>query len=205
MVEKPPDMTEPTPEQRTDEELMLALVVREEAAFGELFDRYSPLLHAISLRILRRPTDAEAVLSEVFYEIWQNAERFNPERGSARTYLKLLVRSRAIDRLRADRNRTTHEAALSTERESQLQQAQRAANPVQQAERNEDGELVAAALKQLNTAQQKALQLAFYEGLTHREIAEQLDTPLGTIKTHIRQGLIKLGHALRTKDHFGGE
>ena len=192
-------MIEQDLEDQTDEELMLAMARRDEAAFAQLYDRYSSLLYAIGLRILRRPLDAEAVLSEVFWEIWQNAERFNPERGSARTYLKVLGRSRAIDRLRAEKNRSTHEAAACDDRLSQVQQSQMSDGPVRQTLRGEDGELVTEALKELSSAQHEVLQLAFYEGLTHREIAERQDAPLGTVKTHIRQGLIKLGHALRAK------
>jgi hypothetical protein len=89
-------MSEQALEMQTDEALLAAVARRDEEAFGQLYDRYSPTLFAVCLRILRRPHDAQAVLSDIFWEVWHHAERFNPNRGSARTYLVMLARSRAI-------------------------------------------------------------------------------------------------------------
>ena len=106
-------MSEQALDMQTDEALLAAVARRDEEAFGQLYDRYSPTLFAVCLRILRRPHDAQAVLSDVFWEVWHHAERFNPNRGSARTYLVMLARSRAIDRLRAESGRQSCEAEFS--------------------------------------------------------------------------------------------
>jgi RNA polymerase sigma-70 factor (ECF subfamily) len=185
---------------QTDEVLMAAVAARDEAAFGELYDRYSPTLYAVCLRILRRPHEAQAVMSEAFWEVWQHAERFNPNRGSARTYLVMLVRSRAIDRLRAESGRQAGEAHFRESRERNIVEWQQHGDPARLAITDENSRLVTAALEELSDAQQRALQLAYFEGLTHREIAARLGAPLGTVKTHIRAGLARLGQALRRID-----
>jgi RNA polymerase sigma-70 factor (ECF subfamily) len=179
---------------------MAAVAERDEAAFRQLYDRYSPMLYAVALRILRRTHDAQAVLSDVFWEVWRHAERYNPNRGSARTYLVMLVRSRAIDRLRADSGWQRGDAEFSQSSENDIREWEQAGDPARLAIADENSRLVAAALEGLSEVQQRALQLAYFEGLTHREIAARLDAPLGTVKTHIRNGLSKLGRALRRLD-----
>jgi RNA polymerase sigma-70 factor (ECF subfamily) len=195
-------MSEPSAEQTvdtpTDEALLTAVARRDEDAFGQLYDRFSPLLYAVSLRILRRPHDAQAVLSDVFWEVWHHAERYNPKRGSARTYLVMLVRSRAIDRLRSESGRQVAETEFCQSREPEVAEWQQDEDPAKLAVADENSRLVAAALEELSESQQRALQLAYFDGLTHREIAERLGAPLGSVKTHIRTGLAKLGRALRT-------
>jgi RNA polymerase sigma-70 factor (ECF subfamily) len=195
MSQQPAEQTVDTP---TDEALLAAVAQRDEDAFGQLYDRFSPLLYAVSLRILRRPHDAQAVLSDVFWEVWHHAERYNPKRGSARTYLAMLVRSRAIDRLRSESGRQVVEAEFYESREPDLAEWQQEEDPARLAIADENRRLVAAALEELSEAQQRALRLAYFDGLTHREIAATLGAPLGSVKTQIRTGLAKLGRALRT-------
>lgn len=185
---------------QSDEELLASTLAHDETAFSELYDRYSPLLYAVCLRILRRPFDAQAVLSEIFWEVWRHANRFNPNRGSARTYLLMLARSRAIDRLRAETGRQTHEAEYSREKNPSTVDLQHSDDPVRLAITEENSHLVSAALDELSSVQRQALQLAFFDGLTHREVAQHMNAPLGTVKTHIRQGLKRLNHTLRTID-----
>lgn len=190
-------MTEQLVEPQTDEALLAAIAERDEAAFEQFYDRFAPQGYAVCLRILSRPLDAQAVLSEVFWEIWQNATRFNPQRGSVRTYFMMMLRSRSIDKLRSEAGRTTHETKYS-QQQSVLDTTPQEEAPVERVIAGENSEQLAVALQELSEIQQQALHLAYFEGKTHREIAELLDTPLGTIKTHIRQGLIKLGSLLRT-------
>ena len=185
---------------QSDEALMAAVSQRDEGAFRQLYDRYSPILFAVCLRILRRSHEAEALLSDVFAEVWRHAERFNPNRGSVRTYLVMLVRSRAIDRLRAESGRHLCEAEFYQTRQNEVAEWQQDEDPARLAIADENGRLVAAALEELSAVQQRALQLAYFDGMTHREIAAQLGAPLGTVKTHIRNGLAKLGRVLRTID-----
>ena len=193
-------MSEQALDMQTDEALLAAVAQRDEEAFGQLYDRYSPTLFAVCLRILRRPHDAQAVLSDVFWEVWHHAERFNPNRGSARTYLVMLARSRAIDRLRAESGRQSCETEFSQTRENEIAEWQQDEDPARLAIASENSRLIAAALEELTDAQRQALQLAYFDGLTHREIAAQLGAPLGSVKTHIRTGLARLGRALRTFD-----
>ena len=193
-------MPENAIETQTDEALMAAVARRDEAAFRQLYDRYSPLLYAVSLRIVRRAHDAQAVLSDVFWELWRHAERYNPNRGGVRTYLVMLVRSRAIDRLRAESGWPGCDGDFYQSRENETREWEQAEDPARLVIADENCRLVAAALEELSDAQQRALHLAYFEGLTHREIAEQLGAPLGTVKTHIRNGLSKLGRVLRRLD-----
>jgi RNA polymerase sigma-70 factor (ECF subfamily) len=195
MSERP---VEPTVDAPTDEALLAGIAHRDEDAFRQLYDRYSPLLYAVCLRILRRPDDAQAALSDTLWEVWHHAERYNPNRGTARTYLVMLVRSRAIDRLRAESARHVVEMEFGQSREPDLAEWQQDEDPARLAIAEENSRLVAAALEELSAAQKRALQLAYFDGLTHREIAERLGAPLGSVKTHIRTGLARLGRALRT-------
>jgi RNA polymerase sigma-70 factor (ECF subfamily) len=193
-------MSEQAIDTPTDEALLVAVARRDEDAFRQLYDRYSQVLYAVCLRILRRPHDAQALLTDVFWEVWRQAERYNPNRGSARTYLVMLARSRAIDRLRAESGRRTFEAGFREHRENQVAEWQQDEDPARLAIADENSRLVASAFEELTEAQRKALQLAYFDGLTHREIAAQLGAPLGSVKTHIRTGLARLGRALRTID-----
>ena len=190
-------MSQQVVEQLSDEQLLLAIASGDEACFEEIYDRYSPVLYAVCLRILRRPPDAQIVLSEVFWEVWHRANRFNPNRGKARTYLMTLVRSRAIDRLRSDAGRAARESEASRESQGTHQSVQERDDPARIAIVEENRQLVLKALGDLSDSQRETLHLAYFEGLTHREIADKLDSPLGSVKTHIRQGLIKLRQALR--------
>jgi RNA polymerase sigma-70 factor (ECF subfamily) len=181
----------------SDAELMAAIARGDEECFATLYDRYAPQLFAICLRIVHRHADAEAALSDVFWQIWTQAGRYNPNRGSPRTFLMTLARSRAIDRWR------TIAARLSRERggadDVLGEQACGRANdgPEQAAMVGEEGRLVREALGSLLPSQRETLELAYFEGRTHSEIASDLGLPLGTVKTHIRQGLIRLRRALR--------
>jgi RNA polymerase sigma-70 factor (ECF subfamily) len=198
-------MSEQAIDVQTDEMLMAAIVRRDEEAFRQLYDRYSPSLYAMCLRILRRSDDAQGVLSDVFWEVWHQAERYNPMRGTARTYLVMLVRSRAIDRLRAESGRQLCETEFRQTHESEIAAWQYDEDPARLAIAAENSRLVAAALEELSEPQQRALRMAFFDGLTHREIAAQLGAPLGTVKTHIRSGLARLGRTLREMHHHGTE
>ena len=198
-------MTEPTTAELPDAALMAAVAARDEAAFGELYDRYAPTLYAIGLRILRKTHDAEALLSDVFMEIWRDAGRYNPKRGAVRTYITVLTRCRAIDRLRSSMGRSTHEATFREEQRAHPTESHRDDDPANIAISHEEGQIVRTGLAALSDAQREALELAFFEGLTHREIAARLDSPLGTVKTHIRQGMIKLGYVVRASQGKGSQ
>lgn len=188
----PPAMTPP----KTDSELMEAIVRRDEGALEELYQRYSGLIYALCLKLLRRPADAQGVTSDVFWELWSRADRFNPNRGEPRTYLVMLARSRAIDFARGMASRAQHEAAAQELRTADVEPRQQASEPAQQMELREQRGRVRLALSRLPASQRQALELAFFEGLTQQQIAARLGAPLGTVKTNIRQGMIRLRNAL---------
>lgn len=189
-------MSQPLNDELTDEELMAGIARREVTAFEALYDRYSPLLYGLCLRILRQHGDAESVLAEVFWEIWKKSERFDPNRVKPRNYLVTVARSRAVDRLRAAATRSRKEEEAGSLRASTGREGGDELDPVSQLVLREDGERVRNAFEKLSDTQRTTLALAFYEGLTHVEIADRLAIPLGTVKSSIRQGLIKLRNML---------
>lgn len=180
------------PERGPDEEALLLAVARgDQAAFAALYDRVGSLVHGIVRRVVRDPAQSEEVTQEVMVEVWRTAVRFDPDRGSARTWILTMAHRRAIDRVRseqASRNRTQRVAG---------QQHARDFDEV--SERVEvafEHEQVRTALSTLTDLQRQAVELAYYQGYTYREVAELLDTPLGTVKTRMRDGLIRLRDAL---------
>jgi RNA polymerase sigma-70 factor (ECF subfamily) len=182
---------------RNDLELMEAIAVGDKAALGELYDRHSPLLLAVCRRILRDSAEADDVLGEIFYEVWRRSSRFDGARGSPTTYLLTLARSRAIDRKRSLKSRP----ALRPSAESAARLDVRpdtAPGPLQNSFGHEQALLVREALANLDCDQREALECAFFEGLSHTQIAQKLNKPLGTVKTYIRQGLIRLRSVLRS-------
>ena len=176
----------------SDAQLMSQVALGDEAALGELYDRYAGRLYGLCLKILRRPADAQAVLSDVFYEIWRRADRFNPERGRVRTYFTTLARSRSIDRLRADSTRATHEAEYGSEAGRLATGPSPEKNPHSIAVENETMRFIQDVLCGFSEDQRACLEAAYFEGLTQQQISDQLQLPLGTVKTHIRTGLEKL-------------
>ncbi|MEQ8211870.1 MAG: sigma-70 family RNA polymerase sigma factor [Lacipirellulaceae bacterium] len=184
------------PARVSDAELMSQVAQGEEAALGELYDRYSGHLYGLCLKILRRPAEAQAVLSDVFYEIWRRADRFNPERGRVRTYFTTLARSRSIDRIRSESTRSTHEAEYSAEAGRLASGPSPVKGPQQTAVENETMSFVHEVLHSLGEDQRACLEAAYFEGLTQQQIADHLQLPLGTVKTHIRTGLEKLRSAV---------
>jgi RNA polymerase sigma-70 factor, ECF subfamily len=182
-----------------DLSLMRAVAAGDRTAFSLLYDRHSPLLFSICRRVLKDSGNAEDIVIEVFLEVWLRADRFDASRGSPMTYLVTLARSRAIDRQRSQSARLK---ATSGDPGNSAQTSP-ASDPSQSVDSNEQQQIVRAALAELEPAQRQALECAFYEGLSHSEIAEKLQKPLGTIKTYIRQGLIRLRDSLRTTGREG--
>jgi RNA polymerase sigma-70 factor (ECF subfamily) len=184
----------------SDEDLMAAIAAREESAFHLFFRAHSPDVFALCLRILDDYRDAEDVLFEVFWELWSKADRYDASRGNPRTYLMLLARSRAIDRHRERSGLRERQIRSLTELRQRCDDMAARESPHRNVASNETRLLILEAVRSLDAAQREPLELAFFEGLSHREIAELLDSPLGTIKTRIRKGLAKLRCKLRELD-----
>ena len=166
----------------------------EDAALGELYDRYGKTLYALALAIVREPADAEEVVVDAFGQAWRQAGAFDPLRGSVGAWLATIARSRALDTVRArGRRARAHERAAQLSDEGLATPvAALGPDPARGAERGEARRLVAEALAGLPEPQRVAIELAYFEGLSQSEIAARLAEPLGTIKTRMRAGMEKL-------------
>lgn len=155
---------------------------------AELYDRYSPVVYAVALRVLGDTMAAEDVLQEVFLQLWRNPGAFDAARGSLGAWLAVISRNRAIDALRKRKPETDIEDVVVSV----------APDLASQADRSRAAEKVRGLLGAMPQSQRKALEMAYFQGLSHSEIANKTGEPLGTIKTRIRAGLITLRKAFQT-------
>ena len=162
--------------------LIARLRAGDQLAMSELYDRYGKVVYAVALRVLQDAAAAEDVLQDVFLQLWRNPNAFDASRGSLAAWLAVIARHRSIDRLRKRRPETDIEECVITSGPDLQDETERALVV----------EKVRSALAEMNPDQRSALELAFFQGLTHSEIAEKTGEPLGTIKTRIRSGLRQL-------------
>ncbi|MFQ5553436.1 MAG: sigma-70 family RNA polymerase sigma factor [Thermoplasmata archaeon] len=180
-------------ESLSDRALIERLVRKDEHALGVLYDRYTRLLYPLAFRILATPPDAEEVIQDVFLQVWHQAARYDPARGPVEAWLVTLVRSRAIDRLRS-------QAASRGWRREEARPS-----PPQPPSGTTEVEMVAAeraravreAMAALPLLQRIAVELSYFEGLSHTEIGERLEQPVGTVKTRIRLAMLSLREKLK--------
>ncbi len=175
----------PPPSGQDDAALLALVQGGDDYAMSSLFDRYSKVVYSVALRVLRDPASAEDVLQEVFMQIWRNPESFVATRGSLGGWLAVVSRNRSIDTLRRKR---------PTEQVDGMELASNY-NLANEAERNNMMEKARGVIHQLPVEQRKTLEMAFFDGLTHSEIAEMTGDPLGTVKTRIRSALGSLRKA----------
>jgi len=168
--------------------LIAAIAAGDRDAFGRFYDLTAPMAFGLIRRVLRDPEAAAEVLQEVFWQVWQDAPRYDPTRGTPEAWLVMRAKTRAIDRLRSIRRRDRTFVAPVDESVAQRREDP-APNPAVVAE---DRGLIQTALAQLPEPQRRVIELAFFEGLTHSEIATRLGEPLGTVKTRARLGLDRL-------------
>lgn len=176
--------------------LLPAVAQGNVSAFEELYDRYSPTVYGLLLRILANADDAQEVLQETFVKAWTSAAMFDALRGSEVAWLISIARSRGIDRLRSRRTRVEREDEAGREI-SILSSFVEHATGADDAILAEEREAVRGALAELPEAQRIALELAYFEGLSQSEIAARLDQPLGTIKTRMQLGMKKMRERLQ--------
>ena len=159
----------------------------DQAAFAELYDAVSSRVFGLALRVVRDPAQAEEVAQEAFMEIWRSASRFDADRGSPMGWLLTIVHRKAVDRVRS--------AEASTRRDASYHQQNQPVphdSTAEAAHASLEAHRVRAALSSLTAIQREALELAFFGGYTHTEVATMLELPVGTAKTRIRDGLIRL-------------
>lgn len=198
-MKAPPEHPEDAVERQiADARLLTRIAGGDRAAFAELYDRFSRPLYSTSLRILGDASEAQDILHDTFIVLWEKADTFDASRGSAFAWAVTLVRNRAIDRLRLRRRRAE---LLESSALSDLGLDQNSSGPSADsaADTQDQATAVRAAVATLPAEQQNALQLAFFSGLTQEEIAQRLQTPLGTIKARIRRALIKLRDQLASR------
>jgi RNA polymerase sigma-70 factor (ECF subfamily) len=181
---------QPEPAQESDVLLLKAIAARDEAALAQLYDRYDRILFGLLMRILNNREEAEDVLQETFLQVWRKAADFDESRGRPFTWLVTLARSRGIDRLRtlASRERVAEAGAREVSEEI--------SDAASDALKSEQRGLVSDALAKLPDEQKRPIMLAYFDGLTQSEIATRLGAPLGTVKTRMRTGMIRLRELL---------
>ena len=181
------------PSQIPDDELLHAIARGDETALASCYDRYRLILFGLILRILHDREEAEDCLQEVFLQVWRRARDFDESRGRAFTWLVTIARSRALDRLRASGSR------LRLATEAARTPIEDVGDAAEEAVQSEEAAIVRRALAELPEEQRHPLLLAYFDGLTQTEIAARLGDPLGTVKTRMRSGMIKLRELLHGK------
>jgi RNA polymerase sigma-70 factor, ECF subfamily len=168
--------------------IVTGLKTGDQSAMAALYDRYSSVVYAVALRVLGDTGAAEDVLQEVFLQLWRNPGAFDAARGSLGSWLAVITRNRAIDSLRKRRPETDIEDVVLSV----------APDLAAEAERSRVAEKVRGVMGSMAAAQRSALEMAYWQGMSHSEIAEKTGEPLGTIKTRIRAGLIALRKAFQS-------
>lgn len=191
-VERPPEArfaaSMPARAASADDDRLLDRVrARDQQAMTDLFDRYGRMVYSVALRVLKDPGNAEDVMQDVFFNLWENPRAYISTRGSLGAWLLVVARNRSIDALRRRKpSESVDEVVLPAK-----------TNLASEAETNTLMEKVRVVMSALPPDQQKSLQLAFFEGLSHSEIAAHTGDPLGTVKTRIRTALISVRKAIQ--------
>ncbi len=171
----------------THEDLIRLVALGDEAAFEELYDAVAPRVFGLVRRVVRDPSQSQEVAQEVFVDIWQQAARFDADRGRAMSWILVIAHRRAVDRVRAS------QASADRDLRQGIKEYKESYDDVADTvETAMESERVHKALKTLTDPQREAISLAYYGGYTHQEVAELLKIPVGTVKTRIRDGMIRL-------------
>ena len=176
-----------------DATLLSRLLQKDVSAFEQLYDRHSRLVYGLVLRILQQASTSEEVVQDVFLQLWRNADQYDSSRGPFVPWLCTMARNRALDqlRLKSERQRRREDQPVELPQVVVAPDYEKAIDEKRRAER------VRALLASLTPQQKKAIELAYFEGLSHSEIAAALKEPLGTVKSWIRNGLLRLKEGLQ--------
>jgi len=187
----------PPPSARSAEvaSLLARTALADQAAFAELYRRTSPHLYAIAIRILREPAAAEEVLQEAYVSVWHHAGDYAAEKSQPQTWLASIVRNRCLDRLRR-RELDTMSLTRDDDDETEMDVPADTASPVDLLIAGAEAASVRDCVQSLEGGQKQAIALAFFQGLSHAELAQALREPLGTVKSWVRRGLARLKQCL---------
>ena len=171
---------------------LLMLTARgDEAAFRSLYDLVAGAVYGLVTRVLRDPAQSEEVAQEVLVEVWRMAARFDADKGSGKTWILTMAHRRAVDRVRSAQSSTDRDQAFGARNQEREHDSVSA-----EVEHRLERKQVQRALEELTPLQRSAVELAYYKGYTHAEVAKTLEIPLGTAKTRLREGIIHLRDAL---------
>jgi RNA polymerase sigma-70 factor (ECF subfamily) len=174
----------------TDTLLIGRIQCGDESALGRLYDRWVDRVYSVAAHVLGTSDDADDVVERTFSQIWKDAGRYDPERGSAGAWIVTIARSHALTLQRAEGRRARHDELRT--RYLLDEGTVSAASPLQNLEASEDRELIQGAMSRLPDEQERVVRMAFYEGLSQTEISDRLGVPLGTVKTRVRLAFAKL-------------
>jgi RNA polymerase sigma-70 factor (ECF subfamily) len=176
-----------------DAMLVHQLLQRDVDAFEQLYDRHSRIVYALVLRIVQQASTAEEVVQDVFLQLWRNARQYDTRRGPFAPWLMVMARNRALDhlRLKSERQRRREDQSEEPPQVISVPQFEQSLDEKRRAKQ------VRTLMSSLNPQQKKAIELAYFEGLSHSEIAATLKEPLGTVKSWIRNGLLRLKEGLQ--------
>jgi RNA polymerase sigma-70 factor (ECF subfamily) len=180
---------------KEDVTLLERIQRRDEQALAKLYDRYAPLLYTLALRIVATQEESEDIVQEVFLQVWNKANSYIRDRGTVYSWITTLTRNKAIDRVRSKRYKQQSKETKLDEIDNTV--ASQSSNPHQTVLLKEYQEIVTAAKKKLSNIEAKILELSYYGGYSQVEIAKMLKMPLGTVKTKMRQGIIKMRQLVR--------
>lgn len=181
----------------TAQQLVIQLAAGDRTALSQLYDRYSRMIYATAWKSLNSVEDCEEVVLEVFAQIWRIADRFDPDKGTPEQWIFTLARSRILDRLRKIQRLNKVNTIVTAEKEIAFPTI--SVDPLESVEIAERQQQVLAALAKIPPEQRQVIEMAYYQGLTHTEIAAATGLSLGTVKTRLRLGLSKLKVTFETE------
>ncbi|SMO73304.1 sigma-70 family RNA polymerase sigma factor [Gracilimonas mengyeensis] len=186
-----------TKDEERDRELMARIKMRDASALSELYDHYNRLLFGLIRTILKKQEEAEDTLQEVFINVWQKADSYDLERGTVYTWIVSLARNKSIDRLRSKVYKEQKKQSTSLDDEDVYHPLYtEEANPMEKTIFRDRAKRVRDALDKLTDKQRKMLEIAYFGGMSQREISDKFEIPLGTVKSRIRDGMMKLKEIL---------